>query len=178
MLQHPPSRRVKRFIYTSAGFSPCMNHRTFFVTSSSAGQTNIFQSKRMQDLFLDVLRHYRKEKRYLLHAFVMMSDHVHLLITPQQGTTLEMCIQLIKGGFSHRAKEELKFRYEVWNPGFSKSTVKDQKHFLNVTAYIHNNPVRRGRVKSPELYECSSAWPGRRMDRSPFVNAGAKARPV
>jgi hypothetical protein len=37
--------------------------------------------------------------------------------------------------------------------------VKDQRHFLNVVAYIHNNPVRRGRVKSPELYECSSAWP-------------------
>jgi putative transposase len=155
-----------------------MNNRTFFVSSSSAGRTNIFQSKRMQSLFLDVLRHYKREQKYLLHAFVMMSDHIHLLITPQTGVTLEMCVQLIKGRFSHRAKEELKIQYDVWNPGFSKTTVKEQGHFLNVVAYIHNNPVRRGRVKSPELYECSSAWPGRRMDPSPFINAGAKAHSV
>jgi putative transposase len=73
-----------------------MISRTFFVTAPSFGRVNIFQSTRMQNLFIDVLRHYRLENRFHLHAFVMMSDHVHLLITPAEDTSLEKCMQLIK----------------------------------------------------------------------------------
>jgi REP element-mobilizing transposase RayT len=87
-----------------AGFSLGMSDRTFAISGSSAGRRNIFQSDRMKNLFLDVLRHYRKQKKYLLHAFVMMPDHVHLLITPADDLPLEKCIQLIKGNFSFRAK--------------------------------------------------------------------------
>jgi putative transposase len=43
---------------------------------------------------------------YRLHAFVVMPDHLHLLITPFD--TIEKSVQLIKGGFSFRAKRELK----------------------------------------------------------------------
>jgi putative transposase len=52
-----------------------MSDRTFAISTSSAGRRNTFQSDRMKSLFLDVLRHYRREQKYLLHAFVMMPDH-------------------------------------------------------------------------------------------------------
>jgi putative transposase len=129
----------------------------------------------MQNLFLDVLRHYRREKKYSLHAFVMMPNHVHLLITPAPDITLEKCIQLIKGGFSFRAKEELKFKFPVWTQGFNEHHVKSRFDYERQVKYIHNNPVKARLVSKPEDYECSSAWPGRRMDPSPF-GAGAKAR--
>jgi REP element-mobilizing transposase RayT len=57
----------------------------------------------MAGLFVDVLLHYRQEEKYLLHEFVVMTDYFHLLITPTQ--TLERVMQLIKGGFSFRARE-------------------------------------------------------------------------
>jgi putative transposase len=154
-----------------------MAGRTFFVSASSAGRTNIFQSDRMQDLFVDVLRHYRIENKFWLHAFVMMSDHMHLLITPSPDLSLEKCVQLIKGGYSYRVKRDLSLTFNVWNPGFSKSPVKGQPHFQNVVNYIHMNPVKAGKVERPELYKCSSAWPGRRMDPSPFeARAEAQSR--
>jgi REP element-mobilizing transposase RayT len=53
--------------------------------------------------FLDVLLHYRAQGKYLLHELVVMPDHFHLLITPRE--SLERAMQLIKGGFSFRAKE-------------------------------------------------------------------------
>jgi len=62
----------------------------------------------MRLLFLDVLFHYWQQQKYLLHDFVVMPDHFHLLITPI--VTLERAMQLIKGGFSFRAKRELGFR--------------------------------------------------------------------
>ena len=49
-------------------------------------------------MFLNTLQHYRHEGCYKLFAFVVMPDHVHLLLTPQ-GITLERTMQLVKAGF-------------------------------------------------------------------------------
>jgi putative transposase len=155
-----------------------MSDRTFFISASSAGRRNIFQSDRKKALFIDVLRHYRREKKYLLHAFVMMPDHIHLLITPAADLPLEKCIQLIKGGYSFRVKKELQSNSDVWTPGFNKDRVTNAKEYERFVSYIHMNPVKRGLVTAPELYECSSAWPGRKMDASPFGATRAKARSV
>jgi len=76
-------------------------------------EQSLFQSDRMARLFLEVLLHYRQQQRYLLHEFVLMPDPFHLLITPTE--TLERTLQLIKGGFSYRARKELGFNEkEIW----------------------------------------------------------------
>jgi putative transposase len=49
---------------------------------------------------------YRTENKYLLHEFVVMPDHLHLILTPQ-GITLERAMQLIKGGFSFQLNKKL-----------------------------------------------------------------------
>jgi putative transposase len=129
----------------------------------------------MQRLFIEVLRHYRRQSKFHLHAFVMMSDHVHLLITPADEISLEKCMQLIKGGFSYRATKELGKQGKLWAAGFSETHVTDPTEFDNYLRYIHNNPVKRGLVAASEQYECSSAWPGRKMDPSPFSRAKAQS---
>lgn len=131
----------------------------------------------MKHLFIDVLRDYRRKNDFLLHAFVMMPTHIHLLITPAPARSLEKCIQFIKGNLSYRAKKELGMNCEIWTPGFNPHRVKDLIDYENQIRYIHTNPVKAGLVASPELYEWSSAWPGRKMDPSPFI-ARAKAQPI
>jgi len=84
----------------------------YFITASTFQKRNILQSDRMARLFVDVLLHYRQQEKYLLHEFVVMPDHFHLLITPVQA--LERSMQFIKGGFSFRAKKELHFEHEIW----------------------------------------------------------------
>src|SRR5262249_53405389 len=85
------------------------NSNTYFVTTNAHGGRAIFQSGRMANLVVDTLDSYRAQARYLLHEFVVMPNHLHLLITPLENTTLERSMQLIKGGFSFRAKRELQF---------------------------------------------------------------------
>ena len=160
-----------------AGFSPGMSDRTFAISASAAGSRHLFQTEQKKALFLDVLRHYRREKKYLLHAFVMMPTHIHLLITPAHDLSLQKCIQLIKGNYSYRVKKELGINSEVWNPGFNPDRVKSADEYEAHRNYIHMNPVRAGLVSAPELYEYSSAWPGRKMDPNPFV-ARAKAQSI
>jgi putative transposase len=126
--------------------------RTFFVTSSIAEKRNLLQSDRSARLFIDVLYRYRSQKKYLLHAFVVMPDHFHLLITLSREITIEQAVQFIKGGFAFRAGRELGFRAPVWQRGFSEVRVYDSEHFIRVREYIAQNPVRRGLARSANEY--------------------------
>jgi len=71
----------------------------------------------MARLFIDTTFHYRRERKFLLHEFVVMPTHFHLLLTPS-GVTLERAMQFIKGGFSYRTKKELALNIEVWERGY------------------------------------------------------------
>ncbi|MGA7886256.1 MAG: transposase [Acidobacteriaceae bacterium] len=56
--------------------------RTFFVTSVTANRRRVFQTDANAQLLLSVLNNDRAKARYQLHAFVLMPDHIHLLLTP------------------------------------------------------------------------------------------------
>ena len=71
--------------------------RTFFVTSTTAGRRALLQSDRMAQLLVDVLAENRQKKRFLLHEFVIMPNHFHLLLTPAAEIPLEKALQFIKG---------------------------------------------------------------------------------
>jgi len=77
----------------------------YFITASTFQRRPLFRKEPMARLFLEVLFHYRDKKNYLLHEFVLMPDHFHLLLSPT--LSLERSLQLIKGGFSYRAKREV-----------------------------------------------------------------------
>jgi putative transposase len=126
---------------------------TFFVTTITANRRRLFQVTRNADLLLETLQHYRAEGHYKLHAFVVMPDHVHLLLTPNDKTISEV-MNLIKGGFSHR----LDFKRPVWQRGFADHLVRNAEEFESRRAYIHQNPVCAHLSETAELYPYSSAY--------------------
>ena len=137
----------------------------YFITASTFQKRNILQSERMARLFVDVLFHYRRQNKYLLHEFVVMPDHFHLLISPAE--TLERAMQLIKGGFSFRAKKELGFVHEIWQPSFYDRRVRDTEEYFAFRAYIRWNAVKRGLAAAAEEYLYSSAHPEVQLDGAP-----------
>jgi len=130
------------------------NRQTYFVTSTTAGRKQLFRDENWAKLFLEVLFHYR-DKRYLLHEFVLMRDHFHLIITPR--ASLEKAVQLIKGGFSFRAKREFYFTWEIWLRGFADHRIRDAKDYQVHKDYLHQNPVEKGLVSAAHDYPYSSA---------------------
>jgi putative transposase len=137
----------------------------YFITASTFQKRNILQSDRMAGLFLEVLLHYRAQGKYLLHEFVVMPDHFHLLITPRE--SLERAMQLIKGGFSFRAKRELGYMHEIWQPSFYDRRVRDAEEYFAFREYIRQNPPKRGLTAKAEDYRHSSAWPRLVLDGTP-----------
>ncbi len=117
------------------------NFGTYFVTTQTWGRRSLFQVDEIAKLFLAVLYRYRAEQNYLLHEFVIMPNHVHLIITPD--TSLERAMQLIKGGFSYALRQTGR-NMEVWQKGFTDHRIRDAEDYAHHREYIHGNPVRRG----------------------------------
>jgi putative transposase len=94
-----------------------------------------------------------------------MPDHFHVLITPT--LSLERGIQLIKGGFSFRAKQVLGSNAEIWQRGFADHRIRDAEDYDKHLHYIHLNPVRKHLCGDPAEYRYSSAYPNWKLDAIP-----------
>lgn len=140
---------------------------TYHVSTQAWNRTFILQSERMATLVIETLYWYRSQHKFLLHAFVVMPNHLHVLITPHEDITLERAAQFIKGGFSHRAKAELGFASEVWQRGFADHRIRDFDDYNRHVDYIHLNPVRDGKVTRAADFPFSSAHPGFELDDYP-----------
>ena len=131
--------------------------RTYLVTAVTAERRSLFQVTATSELLERTILDYRGQGKFLLHAFVIMPDHFHALITPAPDVSLEKAMQFIKGGFSFRLKSKL----DVWMRSFNESQISTEEKFMNCVRYIEENPVRRGLASTPEDYHFSSAGRGR-----------------
>ena len=137
------------------------------MTSATHLRDPLFRKQTMAQLFLDVLYDNRRKDRLLLHEFVAMPDHFHLIITPAPDTPLEKALQYFKGGFSFRAKKELRVQSLIWQESFTNHRIRDGEDYQRHRDYIHRNPVDAGLVKSAAEYPYSSASPGVELDPVP-----------
>jgi len=140
------------------------NAQTYMVTSSTWERRDLFRNERWARLLIDTLYHYR-HAAYLLHEFVIMPDHIHVLMTPQ--ASLEKAVQFIKGGFSYRAKKELGSNMEVWQKGFQDHRIRDANDYAIHVSYIHENPVKERFLERAQEFPYSSAYPGYELDSVP-----------
>lgn len=131
---------------------------TYFVTANVLQKKSLFQVEKIARLFIEVLLQYRSERKYLLHEFVVMPDHLHLILSPTE-VTLERSMQCIKGGFSYQLNKNLGTKRNPWQPSFHDRRVRDSLEYQRFKDYIWRNPVKRGLCRAPEEYSYSSANP-------------------
>jgi len=122
--------------------------RTFFATTATGMGRRLLQSERNAELLIDVLRSLVAEGQFELHDFVIMPDHVHLLLTVHDKMTIEKAMQLIKGRFSHRLSHEFGYKGEVWQRGFTEVQAMSRESFEAHREYIAQNPVNAGLAAS------------------------------
>ncbi len=118
--------------------------RIFFATTNTSMGKRVLQSERNAGLLIDVMRSLVAEDRFKLHDFVIMPDHVHLLIEVYGDMTIERAMQLIKGRFSHRLSHEFDYKGEIWQRGFTEEQVMNRESFEIHREYIAQNPVKAG----------------------------------
>ncbi len=94
---------------------------------------------------------------YALHAFVVMPNHVHLLVTP--AIALPALTRSLKSITAKRANSLLnRTGTPFWQEESYDLFVRGRREFEKIRFYIENNPVRAGLVMQPDPYRWSSAW--------------------
>ncbi len=124
----------------------------------------MFNNPQWAELFLETLQSYRG-RAYLLHEYVLMPEHFHMLITPS--VTLERAVQFVKGGFSFRVNKELQSSMEVWQTGFSDHRIRDIEDYHIHVEYIYRHPVGQKLVEDAADYPYCSVCPASLKDEIP-----------
>jgi putative transposase len=150
-----------------------------FVTFSCQGRLPLLSNPKIAGLFVRAVSGARARHGFLLYAWVVMPEHVHVLCRAPDGSTLESQLRRIKMSVAKRVLERWKQidapilkrvadatgRPRFWQKGggFDRN-VRDDEELCREIRYIHRNPVERGLVAAPELWRWSSVrwWMGRR----------------
>jgi putative transposase len=139
--------------------------QTYALTAVTHQRHRLFQRTATAELFIATLFRYRDAGKFQLHAFVVMPDHVHILLTPAPEVAIERCAQLIKGGFSFAVRKD--FSGEIWQDGYHAHRVVDEEDLRNQTFYILNNPAKK-RLDSYPWVSSSTPY-AQRMDTPPTI---------
>ncbi|QOJ12353.1 MAG: transposase [Chthonomonadaceae bacterium] len=119
---------------------------------------------RIADLVQSALLRFDGE-RYRLHAWVVMPNHVHVLVTPEKGQALSRILHSWKSYTAHEALRMLKedaFRdcsqpSKFWQRESFDRFIRNEDHFRRCVDYIHMNPVKARLCAAPEEWRWSSA---------------------
>ncbi len=116
----------------------------------------IFHDEADYHRFLEFLGGAIREHSVALHAYVLMSDHIHLLATPSGPTSLARVMQSVGRRYVRYFNDRTTRSGTLWE-GRYKSTLIDSERYLMVCSrYIELNPVRAGIVEVPQAYPWSS----------------------
>jgi putative transposase len=91
-----------------------------------------------------------------LHAYVLMTNHVHLLMTPLRNDSLSRTLHYVAGTYSRQTNERLQRTGAVWGSRFWSTLIEADEYCLACYRYIELNPVRAGIVTTPGRYRWSS----------------------
>ena len=129
----------------------------YFVTTDTWQRRRLFDKPEAAEIVIDQVLNCRDRGFYKLHAFVVMPEHLHILITPSEAASLEKAVQMIKGGSSFRIGKAHDRKVPVWHTGFHDRWIRDAHEYRIRKQYIEQNPVKARLADSPSVYVHSSA---------------------
>jgi putative DNA methylase len=121
-------------------------------------------------------------ERYRLHAWCLMPNHVHVLVTPLHGNSLSSILHTWKSFTAKAANKALVRQGQFWEDEYFDRAIRYDEHFATAWAYIEGNPVKAGLCGVPEDWPWSSAGDEERAGRPhsqelvPLDEGGSGAR--
>ena len=152
--------------------------QTHFVTFCCYRRRTLFLSDSSKQIFEDALERIRRSFSLRVYGYVVMPEHVHLLLGEPQRETLADAIKSLKQGVSRRLIGEAE---HFWQKRYFDFNIRNEQQFVEKLKYIHRNPVNKELCARPEDWEWSSfvhyatghdgrveiesAWTARRRER-------------
>lgn len=115
-----------------------------------------FASERDLAVYARFLEDYARQYSVAIHAWVFMSNHVHILATPYEIEAVSKMMQALGRRYVRYFNHEYKRSGTLWEGRFKSSLVQSETYFLQCQRYIELNPVRASMVSDPAEYIWSS----------------------
>ncbi len=132
------------------------SRQSHFVTFSSYRRQARFTSPEINELFLICLEDMRRHFDMCVYGYVVMPEHVHLLLNEPPGATLAKALHYLELGFSKRAQNLTRGTGSFWQKRYYDRNVRHAAEFAIKLRYLHRNPVKRGLVKHAADWKWSS----------------------
>ena len=116
----------------------------------------IFNSQTDMKAYIAWLKQYSKKYQVAIHAWVLMSNHVHILCTPANSTAISQMMQSIGRMYVMYFNKTYQRSGTLWEGRYRSCLVESEQYLLTLYRYIELNPVRAGMVKQPSDYTWSS----------------------
>ena len=124
-----------------------------FITFSCFHRLPLLETPGAMETFEAVLEQLRARHQARVYAYVLMPEHVHLLINEPPRILLAQFLKAVKQIASRKLRGR---REKFWQERYYDSNVHGEKERADVIRYIHRNPVKRGLVTRPEEWPWSS----------------------
>jgi putative transposase len=115
-----------------------------------------FQTESDHRLYLRLLAKFSGQFAIQVHAFVLMTNHVHLLLTPGEAESAALLMKHVGQCYAQYANQRYGRSGTLWEGRFRSCVVDEDSYLLSCYRYIERNPVRAGLVQHPGQYAWSS----------------------
>ncbi|VAW33649.1 Transposase and inactivated derivatives [hydrothermal vent metagenome] len=115
-----------------------------------------FFSDKDYAVYLDKLREFSLKYKIAIHSYVLMTNHVHLLLTPSTEDGVSRLIQTLSSYYVRYVNQTYDRTGTLWEGRYKSCLVDSDDYFLLVSRYIELNPIRAKMVKHPSEYPWSS----------------------
>jgi len=129
----------------------------YFITSVIENREPIFINENCVQILLRVLNQYARNCYIEIIAFVVLPDHLHLLISPKsQNHTISAFMKSVKGKTAIEINRALRRKGRLWQHQFLDHIVRSKEDYRSHIEYIHYNPIKHGLCDKPQDYRWSS----------------------
>ena len=112
--------------------------------------------------YLQLWKECSKRYRIAVHAYCLMTNHIHFLVTPENSDSISRAMSVIGSRYAYYFNKTYKRTGTIWEGRHKSSLIQSDRYFLTCCRYIELNPVVAGMVNKPEEYKWSSylanAW--------------------
>ena len=129
------------------------NGAKYHVSAKINRGEHIFEPDEIKNLFMDILKRSKKKYKFLLENFVIMNNHIHFIIKPEENESLSRIMQWILSVFAIYYNSIHKIKGHCWQGRFWSKIIDDIRQFIDTFLYICENPVKSGMVREAEDYE-------------------------
>lgn len=116
----------------------------------------IFASDEDYRLLLSLLEEHAKQAAVAVHAYVLMSNHFHLLATPETAEGIPQMMQAVGRRYVRHFNQRQTRTGTLWEGRYRSTLIQAERYLLACMVYIDLNPVRAGMVQAPAAYPWSS----------------------